>query len=102
MNKNTEILAEIISEETAKLEKLISEQTKMVNEFSTAIEKASKIEIKTQRLEEVIQHWNDLFTVQKQLIQKLQNHQIIENRVHRIITYLLWVIISIVLIFKTI
>ncbi len=102
MSKNAEILAEIISDETSKLEKLVSEQSKMVQEFSNAIEKASKIEIKTQRLEEVIQHWNDLFTMQKQHIQVLQNHQIKENRIHRIVTYVLLIIISIILIFKTI
>ncbi|MEB3801745.1 hypothetical protein INQ45_11970 [Flavobacterium columnare] len=102
MSKNAEIIAEIISDETAKLEKLVSEQSKMVQEFSNAIEKASKIEIKTQRLEEVIQHWNDLFTIQKQHIQVLKNHQIKENRIHRIVTYVLLIIISVILTFKTI
>jgi predicted nuclease with TOPRIM domain len=102
MSKNTEILIEIMSDERSKLEKLVSEQSKLVNTFSNTIERAEKIEIKTQRLEEVIQHWNDLFNKQKQQIKELQNKQIEENRIHRIITYILLTITILTLIFKII
>jgi Fe2+ transport system protein B len=102
MSKNTEILIEIMSDERAKLEILVSEQSKQVNAFSNTIERAEKIEIKTERLEEVIQHWNDLFTKQKQQIKELQNQQIKDNRTHRIITYILLIIIMLTLIFKII
>jgi predicted nuclease with TOPRIM domain len=102
MSKNTEILIEIMSDERSKLEKLVSEQSKLVNTFSNTIERAEKIEIKTQRLEEVIQHWNDLFNKQKQQIKELQNKQIEENRTHRIITYILLTITILTLTFKII
>jgi predicted nuclease with TOPRIM domain len=102
MSKNAEILAEIISEEISKLTKLVSEQSKITQEFSNTVEKASKIEIKTERLEEVIRHWNDLFTKQKQQIKELQKQQIKKNKIHRIITYILLIIIMLTLIFKII
>lgn len=102
MSKNAEILAEIISEEVTKLAKLVSEQSKITQEFSNTVEKASKIEIKSQRLEEVIEHWNDLFTKQKQQIKELQKQQIKENRMHRIITYILLTSILFTVIFKII
>jgi predicted nuclease with TOPRIM domain len=102
MSKNTEILIEIMSDERSKLEKLVSEQSKLVNTFSNTIERAEKIEIKTQRLEEVIQHWNDLFNKQKQQIRELQNKQIEDNKTHRIITYILLTITILILTFKII
>jgi predicted nuclease with TOPRIM domain len=89
MSKNAEIIAEIISEEVAKLDKLIVKQSEMVEEFSNSIERAQRISIKTDRLEEIIEHWNNLFTKQKQQINELQFKQLTENRIHRIITYIL-------------
>lgn len=102
MSKNTEILIEIMSDERAKLEILVSEQSKLINTFSNTIERAEKIEIKTHRLEEVIEYWNKLFTKQKNQIRELQNQQIEDNRRHRIITYVLLTIIALTLIFKII
>lgn len=94
MSKNAEIVAEIIADETKKLEKL-------VQEFSICIEKAEKIEIqpRTERLEEIISHWNQLFTAQKKQIQELQNNQREENKKQRLGTYIL-LILTIVLLFS--
>lgn len=104
--KNIEILAvaEIIADETKKLEKLVAE-------FSICMERAEKIEIqpKTERLEEIISHWNNLFTAQKNQIQELQNNQNNENKKERLATNILLflaiiLLLSILLIltFKTI
>lgn len=100
MSKNAEIIAEIISEEVSKLDKLIAKQSEFVQEFSNTIERAERISIKTDRLEEIIGHWNNLFEKQKQQIKELQSKQLIENRIHRGITYLLLGTIVILLILK--
>ena len=100
MSKNAEIIAEIISEEVGKLDKLITRQSENVQEFSSTIERAENISIKTDRLEEIIEHWNTLFEKQKQQIKALQTNQLNENRIHRIITYLLLTTIVIILILK--
>ncbi|QZK97690.1 hypothetical protein [Flavobacterium psychrophilum] len=89
MSKNAEIIAEIISEEVGKLDKLVMKQSEFIQEFSNTIERAERISIKTDRLEEIIEHWNSLFDKQKQQIKALQSKQLIENRIHRVITYLL-------------
>ncbi|ELV7525741.1 hypothetical protein QMU91_001957 [Flavobacterium psychrophilum] len=89
MSKNAEIIAEIISEEVNKFEKLVTKQSEFIQEFSNTIERAERIAIKTDRLEEIIEHWNSLFDKQKQQIKALQSKQLIENRIHRVITYLL-------------
>ncbi len=98
--KNIEIITEIISEEVGKLEKLIAKQSEFTQDFSNTIERAEKISIKTDRLEEIITHWNSLFEKQKQVIQTLQNKQLTDNRIHRVITYLILATIIILLIFK--
>lgn len=111
MSKNIEIVAEIIADETKKLEKLVSEQSNLVQEFSICMEKAEKIEIqpRTERLEEIISHWNQLFTAQKNQIQELQHNQDNENKKQRLGTYILLILtiillfsILLILIFKTI
>ncbi|OXA71747.1 hypothetical protein B0A67_10355 [Flavobacterium aquidurense] len=98
--KNIEIVAEIIADETKKLEKLVSEQSNLVKEFSICMEKALEMEIqpKTERLEEVIAHWNLLFTRQKNQIQELQNTQREENKKQRLGTYILLILTIILLI----
>lgn len=109
--KNIEIIAEIIADETKKLEKLVSEQSSLVQEFSICMEKAEKIEIqpRTERFEEIISHWNQLFTAQKNQIQELQHNQDNENKKQRLGTYILLILtiillfsILLILIFKTI
>ena len=100
MSKNAEIIAEIISEEVGKLDKLIARQSEFVQEFSNTIERAEQISIKTNRLEEIIEHWNSLFDKQKKQIKTLQSKQLTENRIHRVITYLLLTTIVIILILK--
>lgn len=111
MSKNLEIVAEIIADETKKLEKLVSEQSNLVQEFSICMEKAEKIEIqpRTERLEEIISHWNNLFTAQKNQIQELQHNQNNENKKQRlgtsillILTIILLLSILLILTFKTI
>ncbi|EMY3554827.1 hypothetical protein ABF190_002077 [Flavobacterium psychrophilum] len=84
-----ELIAEIISEEVGKLDKLVMKQSEFIQEFSNTIERAERISIKTDRLEEIIEHWNSLFDKQKQQIKALQSKQLIENRIHRVTTYLL-------------
>jgi hypothetical protein len=89
--KNIEIVAEIIADETKKLEKLVSEQSSLVQEFSICMEKAEKIEIqpRTDRLEEIISHWNQLFTAQKNQIQEMQYNQKNENKKQKLGIYIL-------------
>jgi hypothetical protein len=89
--KNIEIVAEIIADETKKLEKLVSEQSSLVQEFSICMEKAEKIEIqpRTERLEEIISHWNNLFTAQKNQIQEMQHNQKNENKKQRLGIYIM-------------
>jgi hypothetical protein len=100
MSKNAEIIAEIISEEIGKLDKLVTKQSEFVQEFTNTIERAERISIRTDRLEEIIEHWNILFGKQKQQIKALQSKQLIENRIHRAITYMLLGTIVILLILK--
>jgi hypothetical protein len=88
-----EIIAEIIADENKKFEKLLEKQSLLVKEFSKAIEVAStsNFEIKTDRLEEIINHWNETFQHQKKQINQLFSDQIIEtkkeNKKHRIFYY---------------
>jgi len=99
-NINIEIIAEIIADETKKLEKLVSEQSSLVQEFSICMEKAEKVEIqpRTERLEEIISHWNQLFTAQKNQIQELHNNQNYENNRQRLGTNILLILAVILLI----
>jgi hypothetical protein len=103
MSKNTEIIAEIISEEVEKFDNLIAKQFEFIKDLSNTIERAERISIKTDRLEEIIQHWNELFNKQKQQIKTLQSKNLAENRIHRLITYILLggtIVIQIILILK--
>lgn len=103
-----EIIAEIIAEENTKFEKLLDRQTLLVQELSKAIEVAanSNFEIKTDRLEEVINYWNDTFQLQKKAISQLYSEQISEtrkeNKKHRIFSYAFMGILIIVLIINKI
>lgn len=106
MSKNLEIVAEIISDATAKFEKLLEEQKSIVEQFETSIAKASasNFELKTNRLEEIIAHWNKLFSIQKQAIQTLHFDNLkeikSENKKHRWFCYLFMVALITVLIFN--
>ncbi|QRE28693.1 hypothetical protein [Flavobacterium psychrophilum] len=80
MSKNAEIIAEILSEQVGKLEKLVTKQSEQTKEFLNSIERAETLSIKTDRLEEIIAHWNTLFEKQKQALQTLQKKQLTENR----------------------
>ncbi|MFH6965321.1 hypothetical protein ACHRVK_22300 [Flavobacterium plurextorum] len=111
MSKNTEIMIEIMSDNTEKLQKMIIEQSSLTKELSLQIEKLEKIEIqpRTERLEEIILHWNNLFTAQKNQIQELQNNQNNESKKQRLGTYLLLILavilmlsVLLILIFKRI
>ncbi|QRE50220.1 hypothetical protein [Flavobacterium psychrophilum] len=84
MSKNAEIIAEILSEQVGKLEKLVTKQSEQTKEFLNSIERAETLSIKTDRLEEIIAHWNTLFEKQKQALQTLQKKQLTENRIHRV------------------
>lgn len=109
MSKNLEIVAEIISDATAKFEKLLEEQKIIVDQFEKSIDKAntSNFELKTDRLEEIITHWNEMFSKQKQAIQNLhfdQKKEIrTENKKHRLFCYFFFAaLITTVLIFNKI
>ncbi|WP_339656801.1 hypothetical protein [Flavobacterium frigidarium] len=72
MSKNLEIIAEIITEQLSKVE-LSAAKLKTINDdLKATVEMASEIEINTKRLEEVIEHWNELFLKQKAQIVTLQ------------------------------
>lgn len=108
MSKNLEIVAEIISDATAKFEKLLEEQKIIVEQFEKSIDKAntSNFELKTSRLEEIITHWNEMFSKQKKAIQTLnfdnQEQLKSENKKHRIFCYLFFGALITVLIFNKI
>ncbi|QRE16769.1 hypothetical protein H0I42_02845 [Flavobacterium psychrophilum] len=80
MSKNAEIIAEILSEQVGKLEKLVTKQSEQTKEFLNSIERAETLSIKTDRLEEIIAHWNTLFEKQKQALQTLQKKQLTEKQ----------------------
>jgi hypothetical protein len=101
MSKNTEIIAEIITEEVGKFEKLIAKQSQFNEDFENTIERAERISIKTERIEEVIDHWNKLFDKQKNQILAIQSKQLSENRLHRLATYVILFIIILIQIFNT-
>ncbi len=103
-----EIIAEIIADENKRFEQLLQEQKLIVQNFETALEKASSsnFELKTERLEEIILHWNEMFSKQKQAIQNLhfeQQKEIrTENKKHRLFCYLFFAALITVLIFNKI
>ena len=72
MSKNAEIIAEILSEEVGKFEKIVAKQAEQTKELATEIDKAKNITINTEQLEHVINSWNKIFEVQRQQILKLQ------------------------------
>jgi hypothetical protein len=98
--KNIELVAEIIAEQTQKIEKLISKQSQFNEDFENTIERAERISIKTDRIEEVIDHWNKLFDKQKNQILALQSKQLSENRLHGLATYIILFIIILIQIFN--
>jgi hypothetical protein len=107
--KNLEIVAEIISDATAKFEKLLEEQKIIVEQFEKSIDKAatSNFELKTDRLEEIISHWNEMFSNQKKAIQALNFDNLkelkTEHKKHWLFCYLFFVaLITTVLIFNKI
>jgi predicted nuclease with TOPRIM domain len=106
--KNLEIVAEIISDATAKFEKLLEEQKIIVEQFEKSIGKASEsnFELKTDRLEEIINHWNEMFSKQKQAIQNLHFDHLKElkkeNKKHRWFCYLFFAALTTLLIFNKI
>lgn len=108
MSKNLEIVAEIISDATAKFEKLLDEQKIIVEQFEKSIDKAntSKFELKTDRLEEIITHWNEMFSKQKKAIQALNFDSLeqlkSENKKHRLFCYFFFGALITVLIFNKI
>lgn len=108
MSKNLEIVAEIISDATAKFEKLLEEQKIIVEKFENAVDKAntSNFELKTDRLEEIITHWNEMFSKQKKAIQALnfdnQEQLKSENKKHQLFCYLFLAALITVLIFNKI
>ena len=108
MSKNIEIVAEIISDATAKFEKLLEEQKIIVEQFEKSIDKAntSNFELKTDRLEEIITHWNEMFSKQKKAIQALNFDNLeqlkYENKKHRLFCYLYFGALITVLIFNKI
>lgn len=108
MSKNLEIVAEIISDSTAKFEKLLEEQKIIVEQFEKSIDKAttSNFELKTNRLEEIITHWNEMFSKQKKAIQALNFDNLeqlkSENKKHRLFCYLFFGALITVLIFNKI
>ncbi len=99
MNKNLEIVAEIINDSVIKLEKLNTELLQFNCVFEKNVMQASGIEIKTKRLEEVIDSWNKIFDNQKQQILKLQSQKT-KTEIFYKITILGLVVIILILIFK--
>ena len=102
MSKNIEILVELLSDECFRFEKLIAEQAQITNNLASEIKNANAIVIDTARLEEVIQHWNRLFTEQKKQIVELTKNQYDKNNKHRIVTYLMLVLVILTLIINNI
>ena len=103
-----EIIAEIIADENKKFEKLLEQQKAIVEQFQTAIDKAttSSFELKTDRLEEIIQHWNEMFLKQKKQLQSINLDQLqkiqAENKKHRIFMYLFMAALIVILILNKI
>lgn len=73
---STETLLEIFIEENEKLKKLVLRQHELNENLEKIISSASSFEIKSDRLEEVIKYWNELFNKQKNQILELQKSDI--------------------------
>jgi hypothetical protein len=73
---STETLLEIFIEENEKLKKLVLRQNELNENLEKIISSASSFEIKSDRLEEVIKYWNELFNKQKNQILELQKSDI--------------------------
>lgn len=77
MSKNsTEVLIELFIEENHKLKKSLQLQKELNQELKETISNSSSFEVKSDRLEEVITYWNDLFNKQKEQILSIQNRKI--------------------------
>lgn len=77
MSKNsTEVLIELFIEENQKLKKYLQAQQELNEELKKIISNTSSFEVKSDRLEEVIAYWNDLFNKQKEQILQLQDREI--------------------------
>jgi len=77
---STETLLEIFIEENEKLKKLVLRQNELNENLEKIISSASSFEIKSDRLEEVIKYWNELFNKQKAQILGLQKSQLMGSR----------------------
>lgn len=77
---STETLLEIFIEENEKLKKLVLRQNELNENLEKIISSASSFEIKSDRLEEVIKYWNELFNKQKAQILELQKIHIMGSR----------------------
>lgn len=77
---STETLLEIFIEENEKLKKLVLRQNELNENLEKIISSASSFEIKSDRLEEVIKYWNELFNKQKNQILELQKSDIKGSR----------------------
>jgi hypothetical protein len=77
---STETLLEIFIEENEKLKKLVLRQNELNKNLEKIISSASSFEIKSDRLEEVIKYWNELFNKQKAQILELQKSDIKGSR----------------------
>lgn len=77
---STETLLEIFIEENEKLKKLVLRQNELNENLEKIISSASSFEIKSDRLEEVIKYWNELFNKQKAQILELQKSHIMGSR----------------------
>lgn len=77
MSKNsTEVLIELFIEENQRFKKLLQTQQQLNQELKEVISNTSSFEVKSDRLEEVINYWNDLFNKQKEQILQLQDREI--------------------------
>lgn len=77
MSKNsTEVLIELFIEENQKLKKYLQAQQELNEDLKEIISNTSSFEVKSDRLEEVIAYWNDLFNKQKEQILQLQDREI--------------------------
>ena len=102
MKQSAETLLEIFIDENEKLKKLILKQHEQNEALNKMLSSASSYDVKTDRLEEVIKYWNELFTKQKAQILELKKNEVKGHKKEESKTFKLLIVIIVLLLINLI
>lgn len=102
MKQSAETLLEIFIDENEKLKKLILKQHEQNGALNKMLSSATSYEVKTDRLEEVIKFWNELFNKQKAQILELQKNEVKRYKKEESKTFKLLIMIILLLLINLI